>query len=319
MIQTLWWAAPTALALAPAAALPAGPLFETLRASTSALELLQEGTIPLPPQGYQWELHPIPEAPAAPALQGTVTLPEAPAGYTWVLLPNEQAPAAARGASGPEGAIQAGATQAGPGGYPPVPQNGSSQGTPATGSYPPPPNYDSKGSYGSSSSSGSFHVFLGGRNLDGNPWAPLDDQGVFGVEGHFAPASWGPLELEFGTAISGDEQNDVYLTLAELYAGVRLPLVERRPGAFTLRPYIGGGATWLHAYLEDDFVSGADDGTAGWYARAGLEFLFDSDWSFTIDYRYLGGTDVDLTGFGVGGTDTDLDHGQVTIGLGFYL
>ena len=255
MIQTLWWAAPAALALAPAATLPAGTSSETLAPSSPTLELLQEPTVPPPPVGYQWELHPVPEAPEAPAVQEGTSLPEAPVGYTWVLLPTEQAPAAARGATLP---AAPGATQLGPEGVPADPQYGSNQGA----SYPPPPTYDSTGSYASSDSS--FHFYVGGRNLDDNPWEPLDDQAVFGVEGHFAPSSLGLLELEFGTAISGDEQSNVYLTLAELYAGVRVPLVERRPGAFTVRPYIGGGVSWLHGDLDASFVSGVDDSSVGW-------------------------------------------------------
>ena len=83
-----------------------------------------------------------------------------------------------------------------------------------------------------------------------------------------------------------------------------------------VRPYIGGGAAAIRRRsfrVEADGVDDDFDSDLGWYTHAGIHFLWGDGIGIGIDFRRLGGTDLELEGLG---TSADYDQWSLTFGFG---
>ncbi len=158
---------------------------------------------------------------------------------------------------------------------------------------------------------------LGMRSLEKDYWEPLDEP--IALEAIF---EWrmkeSPFSLEFGMALGYDETTiqgiDVDNSTFEFYGGLRASayLLDG-----SLRPYLAVGPSLLFTDLtaEQGGISVSDDDTSvGFYARAGITYVFGNGFGLGLDYRRLMGTDISL--FGAEG-DSDFDQFGITLGFSF--
>jgi hypothetical protein len=154
-------------------------------------------------------------------------------------------------------------------------------------------------------------VYFGQRSLDDGDYEPVDEQAAFGLE--FARGGQESIGWEFGLMGSRDEDEilgvDVEATTGELYGGVR-----KEFGNSTVRPYVGGGVSFINSEVEVSGIGSADDTSVAGYLHAGVAFQLNDIIVLGLDLRGLFGSDLELAGF-----DTDADYTQFALFLGFNL
>ncbi len=161
---------------------------------------------------------------------------------------------------------------------------------------------------------------IGGRFLFDDLWEDADSQFAIGAEIDWIPPGW-PLGFEASFHATGT--NWTYSTdgvegdLQDVSVGVRKtfePLgtdLQHVP----LFLYVGGGATWLRAQLQDfegllGFPQSDRDDTVGFYTHAGIGFEIKDGATFGFDLRYFS-ADVDLFG-----ESADVDSIQPSLFVG---
>jgi len=156
-------------------------------------------------------------------------------------------------------------------------------------------------------------LHVGQRSLsDDTFWEPLEDHFVLAVD--FAQeAAESPIGWEVGVAFSTDGESiggiDIDVTTAEFYGGV----VKSFMGAESkLRPYVGGGLSYITAEVEALSTS-IDDSSIALYVHGGAAFHLTQAFYLGLDVRFLFGSDISLPGF----VDTDVDYLQFTGVLGY--
>jgi len=154
-------------------------------------------------------------------------------------------------------------------------------------------------------------LYLGRRSLDKGEWAPLEDQPVFMVEFAHEPEG-SAIGWEIGLGGSADSDKvlgaDVDVTVGELYGGVVKSFL---PGDSVVRPYLGGGVSYLTADVDVP-GGGDDDSSLAAYLHGGAAFNVTQSFYLGVDLRVLFGSDITLGGIG-----TDADYEQFTVFLGF--
>jgi hypothetical protein len=162
-------------------------------------------------------------------------------------------------------------------------------------------------------------VYVGVRDLRGNEWDPVQDQGVIGLEYvHEDPTDAMGFELGlFGSRkTKGDVQIggslfDVRGQTSEFSAGVRKTFWTESGSIY---PYVGLGISAIRAQIrrESGGVTSDDaDSTAGLYAHGGFALALGPSLTLGLDLRVLGGTKVQL--FGQNG---NADYAQLALVLG---
>ena len=158
------------------------------------------------------------------------------------------------------------------------------------------------------------------RSFDEGDWAPVDDQGVLGIEYVYEPAE-SSVGVEVGFHASERTEDDFRIPpmavvdvagrTSELSLGLRKTVPVELDG---VHPYVAGGLSILHAELEGE--SGGqpaddEDDSGGIYLRGGVEFDLSRSFFLGIDLRVRGGSEVELFG-----SDGSADYGQVALVLG---
>lgn len=164
----------------------------------------------------------------------------------------------------------------------------------------------------SSCSSTSLSLYYGERSIEEDTGeADISDQPVVGLEAVFGilPFGLGIEAAYFRSEEEGTEAGiDVGAEIQELAIGIRKTFRESK----FIRPYIGGGLSYLDSEITVDDVAD-DDGTGAYYLHVGVGYhiLF---FSIGLDYRLVGGTDSSFEG-----EDIDLNYDQVSafIGISF--
>ena len=156
-------------------------------------------------------------------------------------------------------------------------------------------------------------IYLGRRSLDDDDfWTPVEDQAVFAVEFAHEPEG-SSIGWEIGLAGSADDANvagiNVEGTTGELYGGVVKSF--QSPGS-KLRPYIGGGLSYITAEVEALGAS-VDDSSIAAYVHGGAAVHLTEALFLGVDLRLLFGSDITLPGF----VDSDVDYRQLAVFLGF--
>jgi Outer membrane protein beta-barrel domain len=156
-------------------------------------------------------------------------------------------------------------------------------------------------------------VYLGQRSLDEDDWSPVEDQAALQLEySHESPDDAVGWEVGIGGSADDDTidvgfgPQDVTLATGEFYGGVRKSF-----GAGNVRPYIGGGLSFINLDVEVDSAS-EDDSSLGLYLHGGVEFLLGQSFALGVDLRTLFGSEITIAGF-----DTDADYAQLALTLGW--
>ena len=183
---------------------------------------------------------------------------------------------------------------------------------------PPGPQKQTPEQY-ASSFHGGIAALLGWRTYNSDLGSVGANQFVTGVELVLRYGTF-PIGLEIGftagvgleTSNAGIFVADLTSSSAEFYLGPRFTwdLFERK-----LRPYVGGGATWLSVTTEQldpvGFVFVDDDSTFAGYVHTGFTVDLDGASFLGIDARWDLGTDMTLFG-----SQVDLDYWQLSLLIG---
>jgi len=166
---------------------------------------------------------------------------------------------------------------------------------------------------------GHVNFFLGQKSLDGDDWAPIDDQFEFGVVMSFGQDDW-PVHIAVDVLTSVGEKTlsdsfagDVTFTGStfEIDTGVRKIWKKGK-----VLPYIGGGIGIIGAATTVDagFASvDAVDATFGLWAGTGVFFRLGSNFNIGLDLRYSN-AEVDLD-FGNAAVAQNVSAGGFHYGL----
>jgi hypothetical protein len=159
----------------------------------------------------------------------------------------------------------------------------------------------------SSCSSTSLSLYYGERSIEEDT-DDISEPPVVGIEAVLGILPFG-LGIEvayFRAEDDGTEGGlDIDAEIQELAVGLRKTFRESK----SIRPYIGGGLSYLDSEITLDDAS-EDDGTGAYYLHAGVGYhiLF---FSIGLDYRVVGGTDASF-----GDEDIDLNYDQITAFIG---
>lgn len=166
---------------------------------------------------------------------------------------------------------------------------------------------------------GRLSLLLGGRSLSDDDFQPTDAPGIFGIEYSQVP-DLGGLGFEFGVQfgfasedgvqLSNNSVANIELQQAELYAGVRAEL-----GKGAIRPYVGGGGTFLSTTtrVEQGFLATeSDDSVLGAYLHAGLQADLTRNLFIGVDYRHIFAGDYEING-----GEVSSEYDQIAAVLGF--
>lgn len=154
-------------------------------------------------------------------------------------------------------------------------------------------------------------LYLGQRNLDEDDYEPVDEQGMLGIE-FVHEAQESVVGWEFGLAGSAAEDDDVLpgtdieATTGEVYAGIRKSI-----GSAMVRPYIGGGVSYIQSELEAAGFGSVDDGSIAGYVHVGVSLDIVPGFFVGLDLRILVGSDLEYGPF-----DSDADYEQLALTIG---
>ncbi len=163
---------------------------------------------------------------------------------------------------------------------------------------------------------GNINAFLGRKTLDTDDWKPAEEQGEFGVEFDFRPKSW-PINIAIdllGASGEGTVFDPVLGNVklksktSEFNIGVR-KIWEL--AASPVRPFIGGGLSFMHAEGEVEIpgvgaASESGNGTGIWLG-GGVYFTLAEHFNLGFELKY---SDASVTIAGV-----DVNAGGTHIGL----
>jgi len=151
----------------------------------------------------------------------------------------------------------------------------------------------------------------------------FDDGGVDDQTGLGLAYEWemGQVVWELGILGSDEDHhiNDpvfgsikVDSTVTEAYLGARHAF---RVGVSPVRPYVGGGLSFVKAKFDLDAMGASaddDDTSPGLYLHAGADWFLSESFFLGLDFRVLTGTDLEVFD-----TDTDADYEQLALRVGY--
>ncbi|MEW6324309.1 MAG: outer membrane beta-barrel protein [Nitrospirota bacterium] len=152
----------------------------------------------------------------------------------------------------------------------------------------------------SDSWSGNVNLFLGGKFLDEDDWAPADDQFEIGLLFDIQPPGV-PISLAADFLFGFSDGLGLDVEIHEYDLGIR-KIFDQNP---QFRPYIGGGLAIVSAEISGFGASIDDDGFGGWIG-GGFFTTIQEHFNIGVDMRFstadvtLGGFDFDAGGFHVG-------------------
>lgn len=152
-------------------------------------------------------------------------------------------------------------------------------------------------------------LYLGQRKLDKSDYEPVEEQAAYGLE-FLHETVGGAFGVEFGVLGSSEEDNAggfrVKGETREVYLGVRKTL-----GESVMRPYFGGGVSFIRSDLEIVGTGEDDDAAPALYLHGGLSIDVSESFFIAFDLRGLLGSDIELFG-----SPGDADYGQLAIVAG---
>lgn len=141
---------------------------------------------------------------------------------------------------------------------------------------------------------GNINVFLGAKALDEEDWAPAENQGEFGIQVDFRPRNW-VVNLAVDYLVGSGDGNllgvEFESETSELNIGVR-KIWEEFPH---VRPFIGGGLSFIRGEFSGFGVSDSDSGTGIWFG-GGVYWTLVEHFNIGLDLKY---STAEVTLFGV--------------------
>lgn len=146
-------------------------------------------------------------------------------------------------------------------------------------------------------------VPIAARSMNSDLWNDVDSQGALGATvdfGHHGAPIHFQAGLQSSTAtktFSNPLMSNTRGAISELFFGVAK--VWETKGR--TRPFVAGGASFVHATLEQNALSGSesvtkDDDSLGFYLEGGVWWRLTAHFNFGLMARGLGGTRISLFG-----------------------
>ena len=137
-------------------------------------------------------------------------------------------------------------------------------------------------------------IYLGERKLDKSDYEPVYEQAAYGIEVVHESLN-SAFGFELGVMGSNEEDNAggfrVKGETRELYLGARKTL-----GESVMRPYFGGGISFIRSDLEIVGTGEDDDASPALYLHGGLSIDASDAFFIAVDLRGLMGSDIELFG-----------------------
>jgi len=167
---------------------------------------------------------------------------------------------------------------------------------------------------------GNVNVFIGSKTLDKDDWAPVEDQGEFGVQFDISDQDW-PVSIAVNFLTSTDDSGDDPLGLFSDYSAdtqeLQIGVKKIWDVGGRAHPFVGGGAALIRGsysgpviyapYFTSE-VSDSDSGLGAW-ATAGVFWTFGSRKGFNIGVEATWSkADLEILG-------ADVDGGGLHLGL----
>jgi hypothetical protein len=156
---------------------------------------------------------------------------------------------------------------------------------------------------------GNVNFFLGGKSLDSNDWAPVEDHAELGVLVDFKQNNW-PVSIALDFLGSYSESTELGIkfegSTSEFDAGVRK--IWEVAGS-SVRPYIGGGLALVNAEFKGTSFNTLSDSdkSVGIWLNGGIYWTLGQSFNIGLDLRY---SQAEVTVFGV-----DVEAGGSHAGL----
>ncbi len=157
---------------------------------------------------------------------------------------------------------------------------------------------------------GNVNVFLGAKSLDEDEWEPSDEQSEFGIEIDFKQQNWPvSIAMDFSRGSGDGTLWDIKFEseTSELNIGVR-KIWEQFPH---MRPFIGGGVSFIRGEFSGPGVSDDDTGVGGWLG-VGVYYTLAEQFNIGVEAKYSG---AEVTLFGV---DVNAGGGHLGLLIGYH-
>ena len=159
---------------------------------------------------------------------------------------------------------------------------------------------------------GNVNFFVGSKSMEETDWAPVEDQGEFGIELDFGKKSW-PFNIAIDIMSSSKEEEFGALTLKgethELNLGVRKIFDLGGP-----KPFIGGGLSIISAKASatvGPLTGSADYGGTGLWIAGGIYFTLGESFNLGLEFKHSAAKDEVVSG----GNSYDIELGGSHAGL----
>lgn len=157
---------------------------------------------------------------------------------------------------------------------------------------------------------GNINVSLGFKTLEEDDWAPADEHSEFGIEVDFKQQSW-PVSIAIDYLRSSGDGTFAGVEFegetSELNIGIR-KILEQSP---QVRPFIGGGISFIRGEFSGLGISDDDTGVGGWLG-GGIYWTLAEQFNIGLQLKY---SFADVTLFGVDVSAGGLHYGAL---LGYH-
>lgn len=163
---------------------------------------------------------------------------------------------------------------------------------------------------------GNVNFLLGSKSLEESDWAPVEEQGEFGVMLDFKEQSW-PVSIAIDMLGSGDEETISGFkfegTTSEFDLGARKIFEIENSN---IRPFIGGGLALISAEAKLSYsgipIGSASDSGAGLWLNGGVYWSINDQFNLGVQLR-TSTAEVTFNGY-----DIQAGGGHAGVMLGFH-
>jgi opacity protein-like surface antigen len=157
---------------------------------------------------------------------------------------------------------------------------------------------------------GNVNLFLGAKALDEDDWEPVDEQDEWGIEVDFKQKSW-PVSIAIDFLYGSDDGTlwgtEFESETSELNLGVR-KIWDQFPH---VRPFIGGGISFIRGEFSAPGVSDDDSAVGIWFG-GGVYWTLVEHFNIGLEAKY---STAEVTLFGV---DADAGGGHFGLLVGYH-
>jgi opacity protein-like surface antigen len=165
---------------------------------------------------------------------------------------------------------------------------------------------------------GNVNFSLGNKSLDKDDWAPVEDQGEFGISADFRKQDW-PTSIVVGLYGSGDDGKfddgghnfKIEVNTSEFRVGAK----KDWSPTDAMHPFFSGGIAGIGVKVKlktQGLSNSEDDSALGWWLNGGITWLIGT--SFNLGFE-LGYSKAEVT---IADYDAQAGGGHAAVVLGYH-